>query len=365
MQRREFVNNILIGGAAAAAGIGLSVAIRADAKPSSLIIDGLSPSALNERYLDMLALANVSAWHKTLSGLATFSATWDFVDKHSDRVVVVNRASDIDRAREEGRLALILGWQTASALGDHSGQELFKGVMNPSGTTGLNAYYQLGLRIVSLTYNTANAFAAGCLEPHLGLTRAGRRLVEEIHDLGILLDVGGHTGNQSSLDALAMSQGVPVICSHTNVAALVDNPRNTSDEVFEGIARSGGVIGVSAVNTFLIRRSQDRDVKVPHVDLSIMLKHINYLKRLVGVNHIGLGPDFTEGRNITINPDHILYGREMAGPEPMSIRYVKGFEDMTQIQNVANVLADDGWSQTEIDKVMGLNWMRVYRQVWS
>ncbi len=237
------------------------------------------------------------------------------------------------------------------------------GISNPTGASGLRAWYQLGLRIVNLTYNTTNAFAGGCLEPHLGLTRAGQRLVEEIHRLDILLDVGGHCGKQASLEALAMSRGVPVICSHTNAAALCDNPRNTADEVLEGIARTGGVIGLTSINDFVARRRKDRDVPTtPQVGLPVLLEHFDYLKRLVGVDHIGLGPDFTEGGTAT--RDDVLIGRELVS-ERQPMYYVKGFENIAEVGNVARGLAGRGWKQAEIDKVMGLNWLRVYRQVWK
>lgn len=362
MNRREFASSVLLG--AAAASVGMSEKARAaGTQKSALIIDGLSPATLDEQYLDMLKQAGVTAWHKTLFGLPTFADVWEFADAHRERLRIVDKASDIDAARNDGRLALILGWQTATPLGDLSGQSAFVGYDNPRGATGLRAWYQLGLRVINLTYNTTNAFAAGCLEPQLGLTRAGERLVEEIHRMNILLDVGGHTGKQSSLEALAMSKGVPVICSHTNVAALCDNPRNTSDEVFEGIARTGGVIGVSAVNDFVGRARKDKAVKsTAQVDLPVLLEHFDYLKKLVGADHIGLGPDFTAGGGV--DPDHILFGREMAS-EQQPINYVKGFENISQVRNVARGLAERGWNQADIDKVMGLNWMRVYRQVWK
>jgi membrane dipeptidase len=278
--------------------------------------------------------------------------------------MVVQKAEDIDQSVATGKLGLIMGWQTASILGDRSGQEIFNGIYNPEELTGLRAWYQLGLRIINLTYNTTNAFAGGCLEPEIGLTLAGRRLVEEIHSLGILLDVGGHTGKQSSLDALAMSKGVPVICSHTNVAALCQNPRNTSDEVFEKIAATGGVIGISAINDFVARCGKDKNTpSVPQVDLPALLDHFDYLRKLVGVDHIGLGPDFTHGSEGGVDPDNVLFGREMAS-EQSPIVYVKGFEKITEIGNLEAGLAARGWTSAEIDQVFGLNWLRVYRQVW-
>src|SRR5690606_5026108 len=108
------------------------------------------------------------------------------------------------------------------------------------------------------------------------------KLVEQIHKLRIVLDVGGHTGEQTSLDALAMSSGVPVVCTHTNVRALTDNPRCTSDKVFEAIARTGGVIGLTAFNDFHARSRKDAGVlRTPQVGLDKHLDQYDYLKRLI------------------------------------------------------------------------------------
>ncbi len=365
MNRREFV-----GGTAALLGAGAqggpaSALPQEAAAPRGVVIDGLSPSALSDDYVRMLQEAGVTGWHKTMSELHSFAEAWGYLDENGSKVALVTRAGDIERAQREGKVGLMFGWQSASPLGDKSGQATYRGDSIPAHRTALRAYYQLGLRIVNLTYNTMNAFGAGCVEPHLGITNAGRRLVEEIHQLGILLDVGGHTGEQTSLDALEMSEGVPVICSHTNVAAICDNPRNTSDRVFEGIARSGGVIGVSAINDFVARNRRDRDVKVtPQADLDALLDHYVYLKRLVGADHIGIGADFTFGSVGGVDPDNVLFGREMAS-EQAPIYYVRGFESISELPNLVVGLERRGFNPEERAKVLGGNWLRVYRQVWG
>jgi membrane dipeptidase len=255
---------------------------------STLVVNGLDPSELNERYMDMLKSGGVDCWHKTLYDVQSFADVYNFADAHPGRIVPVTTVEGVRQAQQQDRIALVMGWQSAAVLQHQPG--------DPP-PTALRAYYQLGLRICGIAYNVANMFGSGCLEPQIGLTRAGRRLVEEIHKLKIILDVGGHTGEQTSLDALAMSPGVTIICSHTNPLALIDNPRATSDRVLEAIAGTGGVIGITAFNDFHVRTRKDVDkLRMPQVSLGKHLDHYDYLKRLVGVDHIGLGPDFIEGR---------------------------------------------------------------------
>lgn len=324
---------------------------------STLIVNGLDPSELTTRYVEMLRSAGVSCWlrSRTAPDVQAFADAHNFLDAHRDRIVMTTTVKEIYEARRSGRIAHIFGWQSANVLGDAKGEPP---------PTALRAYYQLGLRVVGIAYNVSNIFGAGCLEPHLGLTRAGQRLVEEIHHLRILLDVGGHTGEQTSLEAIKMSSGVPIVCTHTNVAALIDNPRNSTDRLFEAIANTGGVIGVTAFNDFHARTRHDTKTAItPQVDLEKHLDHFDYLRRLVGTDHIGLGPDFIEGRdpNAAVNP-------EVAPPEVYSRKpwlYVKGFERITELPNITRGLIERGWSTKEIKKVLGENWLRVYEQVWG
>ena len=153
---------------------------------------------------------------------------------------------DIRRIHREGKIARVFHFQGPAAL---EREEDWRGA--------LRGYYELGLRISAVALNVEGRFGGGCTASRVGLTREGRELVEEIHRMDILLDVAGHTGDQTSFDALEISRGVPVICSHTNVRALVDNPRNISDRLAEAIAETGGVIGITAVSDFHIRTREE------------------------------------------------------------------------------------------------------------
>jgi membrane dipeptidase len=178
-----------------------------------------------------------------------------FLDTYNKEVVLAKSVADIRKARADGRIAHVYGWQSADALG-----AAFNGTMGGVDTP-LRAFYEMGLRSVGIAYNVANVFGGGCLEPTTPLSRAGKRLVEEMHKMRIVLDVGGHTGEQTSLDAIAITSGLPVVCSHTNVAAIADNPRCISDRLIDAIAGTGGVIGLTAVNDFHVRSRRDADVK--------------------------------------------------------------------------------------------------------
>jgi len=375
MQRRDFIRRA----SAVASTISLSSVVpsrraadRDDARVVShagledLVVDGSDVSTLTPAYLAMLKQAGVgccmwNGYSRWFNGLPYFVTVYDFLAANRDQVAVVKNVGDIRKAQADGKVALVLGWQSAEPLVDEP-DEWFR---NPP-RLHLRAYYELGLRVCGIAYNLANVFGGGCLDPQVGLTRAGRALVEQIHRLGILLDVGGHTGEQTSLDAIAMSAGVPVICSHANAATLVDNPRNISDRLIEAIARTGGVIGITAVNDFQARARKDAAVpSTPRVSVDRMLDHVDHVKRLVGIDHVALGPDFTEAVNVRIDPETSFYFPPDMASKQQPINYVDGFERITELPNVVNGLRRRGWSGAEVRKLLGANWLGVYRRVWG
>jgi membrane dipeptidase len=247
-------------------------------------------------------------------------------------------------------------------LGDAAAQ----GSLGVVPVSNLRVYRELGLRIASIVYNNPNVFGGGCLDPEIGLTRAGHRYVEEIHNQRLVLDVGGHTGDQTSFDALAISAGVPVICSHANVRALMDNPRNIPDNLAEAVARTGGVIGLTSVSDFHTRSRNDVAIEhSPQATLSQLLDHFDYLKKLVGIDHIGIAPDFMTGRTDLDQMGMIreLWPADVYSEQPWNM--VKDFETITELPKVTQGLLDRGWSAPDVRKVLGENWLRVFEQVWG
>jgi len=325
---------------------------------TTLVVDGLDCSMPTEEYARKLRAARVGCMHLTVSAVNRrgnvypFVRVYDLTDRSESSFRLCRRVAEIEQARQDGRIALILGAQNADPPGVEHGT--------------LRAYFELGLRITGITYNKTNRYGGGCLEPHRGLTADGHALVEEIHRLGMLLDVGGHTGETCSLEAIAASAGRPVICSHTALTALNLNRRNTSDRVCEAIARSGGVIGVLAVNDFLARNAANASKPfTPVAPLEVMLDHIDHLKSLVGADHVALGPDFVEGVDMSLPQwPGPLWRADMISAGD-TIDYVDRFQSIDQLPNVTTALLERGWSTAELRKLLGENWLRVYRAAWG
>lgn len=364
MNRREaFMAGLGVVAAAAAPGAlaqGRRTATLQDARrlqDSTVVVEGLDASTLNDEYLAKLEAAGIDTVHKSMGGFESFVALHKFLDRHPTRIVEALTVRDIRAAHKAGKIAHISGWQSSETLA-RDGDPIMPAIGN------LRGYKQLGLRIVGLVYNVAGPFGGGSLDPSVGLTRAGRRLVEEIHKERLVLDVGGHTAEATSFDAVEMSKGLPVICSHTNLRSVVDNERNMSDKLIERIAATGGVVGLTKVNDFHARVRNSPEPITAQVGLDKHLDQFDYMKKLVGVDHIALGSDFMWGRNdlVAIIPE--LWPGDVYSNNPPWFM-VKDAETVTEFPNVTKGLMERGWSDAEIRKVLGENWLRVYEKVWG
>jgi membrane dipeptidase len=168
-----------------------------------------------------------------------------------------------------------------------------------------------------------------------------------------------------------MSKGVPIVSTHTNVAVINPNMRCISDRLAVAIANTGGVIGVNALSDFHNRNAKSAIVhgdQSPQVSLDEHLNQYDYFKRLVGVDHIGLGPDFTAGTKWSVEGEppadvslNWPYGESSVG----GLLYVKDYENISQLPNLIKGLKGRGWSESDLDKVLGGNWLRVYERAWG
>jgi membrane dipeptidase len=336
-----------------------------------LVVDGLDTSVVNDGFLNLVRQGDADCVHKTLYRLDSFAELHHFVSQRSDRTTVATTVGGIRAARAAGRIAFVLGVQAAGgAYGNGLDEAMDQAPLGSLALLGpaLDRYYDQGLRIQGLCYNGYNVFGSGCLDHTVPLTRAGRRLVEEIHRRRILLDVGGHTGERTSLDAIELSSGAPVVVTHTNFAALNPNIRCISDRLAERVAGTGGVVGLTAVSDFLMRsaRVAARDGPIsPLATLDRLLDDFDYGKRLVGAEHLGLGPDFLWGQGaVSVDPrDAATFTPESLSAGP--VRTVAGFEDISKLGNLTAGLRRRGWTEGELDLVLGGSWLRVYQTAWG
>ncbi len=297
----------------------------------------------------------------------------------ANNVVLARSADELVKAHADGKGALILGFQNARILG--------------TDVSALDEFYAAGVRVFALTHMGHNDFAdssrpiyigkIGAHEPeaeHGGLSELGRAAIKRINELGGVVDVS-QLSKTATLQVLALSTA-PVIASHSNVRQLSNVSRNLSDEEIDRIGQIGGVIHVVPFRGYLFDSSDkelDQQIRVARrvagieedyyypfelyweiEDMQVqqtflnavsellgpgsiddMLNHVDYVVERIGIDHVGIGSDFNHGSGI------------------------EGFDDASEALNVTAGLLERGYSQQDIEKIWGGNFLRVFREVES
>jgi membrane dipeptidase len=223
----------------------------------------------------------------------------------------------------------------------------------------------LGLRQVQLTYNVRNAVADGCLEPSDGgLSRLGRDLVAELSRCRMVMDLS-HAGQATIAQAIALASRPPVI-SHTGCRDLNDHPRNVFDTQLRALADKGGVVGIYFM-PFLVKAGTAHG--------SDLIRHLEHAVSICGEDHVGLG---TDGCVSAVTLDEEYRGRlrrkaatraarGVAAPNEGADAYelIPEYNTPGKFRRLADDLARRGWPGPRIDKILGGNFARVYREVWG
>lgn len=315
----------------------------------SIIIDGLNASNFYApRAFERLRQGGVTAVNATVVAWQGLAETMQIISdmryaiEHDDKLLQVRSVNDITRAKAEHKLGVIYGFQDTAPVGDNLRM--------------LAIYYELGVRIIQLTYNHTNLVGSGNLiAEDSGLTLFGREVIAEMNRLGILVDLS-HCGVQTTMDAIQASTQ-PVAFTHANPLALASLPRNKSDDALKAVAAKGGVVG-AVVFAPMINGG-------PQATLEDYLQRIDYLVNLLGVEHVGLGPDFME----EMTPE--ISAQALRGMPPdtlakfQAVRPTEGFESISACANVTAGLVARGYRAEDVKKIMGGNWMRLYGQVWQ
>ena len=310
-------------------------------------------------YTDKLAASKITALNLTVAGaseeftgaLERIQGVLQRIDEDPKRLRLARTTDDVLAAGAQGAVAVVLNFQNGQPLGQELGR--------------LNLFRALGLRNIQLTYNERNAIGDGCLEPSgAGLSRFGRQVVRAMNGLGMLIDLS-HTGRRTSMEAIELSEQ-PCVFSHANPKALADNPRNLDDDQIRACADKGGVIGACAWGPILWTGREEPP------GLAELLDHIDYLAELAGVDHVGVGTDSTS----SIRDQHIFeHAREVNAAYPeVTDGFVARFGGtplhrypvpIHEFSSVARGLSGRGWAPGDVAKVVGGNFMRVWKQVWG
>ena len=285
-------------------------------------------------YLSVNVGYDVISWQQTVKNIGAF-LTW--FEKHPDRFTLIRRAEDILAAKREGKLAIAFDLEGMNALDGESYMVSF--------------FYRLGVRQMLFAYNRNNLAGGGCHDQDPGLTAFGRRVVEEMNRVGMLVDCS-HTGYRTTMDVMN-AVAAPVIFSHSNPKALHKHGRNILDEQIRACARTGGVVGINGIGLFL----PDRQASTKS-----MVDCICYVAEMIGTDYVGIGLDYTpESLDSLLEMNPFFW--------PPSEGYGQGglmrIADPNQLPEITDKLMDRGWAEADIRKLLGGNFLRVASAVWK
>ena len=275
----------------------------------------------------------------------------DVLNANPDRLILVRTAADILKAKREKKFGWIWGTQDSAMVSpdlDRLAQLKKDGVMS-----------------VQLTYNNGNLAGDGSLEPrNSGLTKLGKATIEQIEAEKLLLDLS-HGGARTMAEAAAFAKR-PLVISHTGSRALLDHPRNTADDTIKAVADKGGVVGVY----FMPYLAKDS-----HPTGANLLDHVDHIANVAGEDHVGIGtdngilPTVLDAKTKAQLDDNQRYRIKMGIAAPgEAVGFYPLIEDYNSIdryRRFANDLKKRGWTEARLEKLMGANFLRVYRDAWG
>ena len=320
----------------------------------SIVIDGLNVSRWDSQAVyDSLSNGRVTAINATIAIWEGFHETLDntsawmrrFRDQ-SATLSQVRTADDILRAKEQGKVGVALGWQNASPIENHLDR--------------LELFYEFGVRVIQITYNERNLVGNGCYERvDEGLSSFGVDVVREMDRLGILIDLS-HVGDQTTLEAIELSEN-PVACTHANARSFFDHVRNKTDDALKLLAEKGGVVGANAFPPFL--RNEWESTLSDYVDA------IDDLVERIGIEHVGIGTDYTQDQSRDffrwlLSRQGTIPQEEWIATFPDPVVHPAGMETPDKLSAISRELQARGYGDEDIEKVLGGNWLRLFRQVW-
>ena len=265
------------------------------------------------------------------------------IREHSDLLVKATSVADIHRAKAQGKLALFYQLQNTTPI--HKDLDR------------VNMFYNLGLRSLQMTYNYQNYVGAGCRErTDAGLTVFGIELIERMNEIGMLVDTS-HANMKTMLETIDASS-VPTIVSHTGCQAVHEHVRNTTDENIRLLADSGGLIGLCQIRPFITEHNTPDNVKY-------YFEHIAHAVNVAGVDHVCIGSD-RDHRVIEDSGEELALVLDEEGAQfnpgdwPL---YMPALNGPRRMEVVWDGVVGLGYSEDDVEKIMGLNLLRLYTEV--
>jgi membrane dipeptidase len=377
IERRQFLatTGAIIGAAMLPAGLrAATTATAAETHwPSyrdTMVIDacgspGRTSSAPTHLPLDAGELADIrnsgiTALNLTVSSVGSYAndfnetidniAYWDAqIGAHPDALMKVIRGAQLEEAKHGGRLGIIYGFQDTTMYGENLDR--------------FDLFHNFGVRIVQLTYNRRNLMGDGCLESgNAGLSKLGRDMIAKMNERGVLVDLS-HCGQRTTSEGMQASKK-PVAITHSGCRAVADMPRNKGDEELRLLAERGGVIGIY-IMPYLRSEGQ---VKAEDV-----IRHLEYAVKVCGEEHVGIGTDNTVSA-VDVTPEFKkLFADEIAerqkrgisapGERADSYTFAPDLNMPRRLERIALRLSQRGHSDSRIEKILGGNFARLFREV--
>ena len=284
------------------------------------------------------------------------------IDESPNKLFQATTSEDIRRAKKEGKVAIIITTQSGS-------RAVVSGIKARSRNDDrevkfLSLLYRLGVRNFQPATNSRNEFVDGCAEPaNAGLSKFGMKALAEANRLGMIIDVA-HMGDQGILDCAEMSKD-PICTSHSNPREICDIFRNISNEGISAITEKGGIIGFHGMHYLLCPENE-----IPTMEH--FMKCLKHVEELSGLDNFAVGPDiYAEGtwpkeRYSLFHSEKSMAWRWLGLGDEWQPPYCEGFETYDQWPlKVTQILVHEGYSNKEIQKVLGENWLRIYKTVWG
>jgi len=319
--------------------IKLTAADLADVKASGLTAVNLTVNGIGSYAKD---------FEETLTNIAFYDGE---IAAHPDVLLKVTSSADLAEAKRSGRLGVIYGFQDGTPFGESLDR--------------LDLFHDLGVRIVLFTYNRRNLIGDGCLEPaNAGLSLLGRELVGQLNAKRVLIDLS-HSGDRTTLESIELSHQ-PVAITHTGCRAVTDLPRNKTDEQLRKLADKGGVVGIYFME-FLRTSGQQMAEDV--------IRHLEHALQICGEDHVGIGTDGPISP-VKVTPEYRkAYAEELAerrklgisapGERADAFTFVPDLNTSRRFETLACLLRKRRHSDSQITKILGGNFERLFREVWG